>query len=145
MRTKLNADITDLSCEAEVKAIYDFACPLWRGAVTWRLVKIRPLKRERAELDSEEKHQRDLLRQVKAARLAAGEADEPVPTELKRDEVPGGKIALGSLLSTAGGKAKLAPTTSAFAADDDGGRGGGGAAGGGATRRDRLDSPGRGG
>ena len=86
-------------------------------------------KRERAELDSEEKHQRDLLRQVKAARLAAGEADEPVPTELKRDEVPGGKIALGSLLSTAGGKAKLAPTTSAFAADDDGGRGGGGAAG----------------
>jgi DNA/RNA-binding protein KIN17 len=84
-------------------------------------------KRERAELDSEEKHQRDIQRQVKAARLAAGEdALEPAPTELKRDEVAGGgKIALGSLLPQGGGvlggkaRAQAVPKPAAFGMDDD--------------------------
>ena len=77
-------------------------------------------KRERSELDSEEKHQRDIQRQVKAARrVADGDPDE-APTELKRDDVAG-KIALGGIgASTLGsGKAKLVqPPASVFGMAD---------------------------
>ena len=89
-------------------------------------------KRERSELDSEEKHQRDLLRQVKAARKAAGEEEEVAPTELVREEA-GGKIALalGGTPALAGGKAKLVAPPSAFFDAADGEAGGGSSSGGG--------------
>jgi DNA/RNA-binding protein KIN17 len=74
-------------------------------------------KRERSELDSDEKHQRDVQRQVKAARLAVGGAEEVnEASELVRDEGDG-KIALAGLGGTlGGGKAKLVVPREGFCA-----------------------------
>jgi len=83
-------------------------------------------KRERNELDSEEKHQREIQRMVKKAR-ANGEVDgEPTgATELQRsgDEA---KISIGGLGAAlvGGGKARMVPraaVSSAFGDDDDDG------------------------
>ena len=77
-------------------------------------------KRERDALDSEEKHQRDIQRQVKQARLA-GELDDELaqPTELQRAH-DAERIRIGglgaALAST--GKAKLAVVPSVFGEDE---------------------------
>ena len=77
-------------------------------------------KRERDALDSEEKHQRDIQRQVKQARLA-GELDDELaqPTERQRAH-DAERIRIGglgaALAST--GKAKLAVVPSVFGEDE---------------------------
>lgn len=77
-------------------------------------------KRERDALDSEEKHQRDIQRQVKQARLT-GELDDELaqPTELQRAH-DAERIRIGglgaALAST--GKAKLAVVPSVFGEDE---------------------------
>jgi len=63
-------------------------------------------KRERYELDSDEKHQRAIERQVKAARLSSGD-DAPAATELLRTD-PSEKVTCGfSASGKATGKSKL--------------------------------------
>lgn len=78
-------------------------------------------KRERTELDSEERHERDLLRQAKVARAAVGDdALASAATELRREN-PDQKVALamGSGLVSRG-KPKLAvPSCSAFGVGDE--------------------------
>ena len=72
-------------------------------------------KRERNDLDSEEKHQREIQRQVKAARLA-GEEDKPaVPTELQRG-VESAKVQIKNLQHAAPGglKSKMAASCGVF-------------------------------
>ncbi len=69
---------------------------------------------QRSELDSEEKHQRDIQRQVKAARHEA-EAAAPTSTELQRDD-PSAKISLGLGAALSSGKAKAPPAASAASA-----------------------------
>jgi DNA/RNA-binding protein KIN17 len=96
-------------------------------------------KRERSELDAEEKHQRDLERQAKAARLTGAGADGAQATELVR-AAEGEKIQIGgisSALSASTGKAKLLPGCSLFGESssvtgaDGGASGSNGGAGGG--------------
>ena len=97
-------------------------------------------KRERSDLDSEEKHQRDIQRMVKAAKLAGeGDGGPSESTELVRgaDEEKIALAGLGGAIS-GGGKARIVPRgPSAFGAADDeqagssSGGGGGSAAGGG--------------
>jgi len=88
-------------------------------------------KRERSELDSDEKHQRDLQRMVKAARVA-GEVDGgEEATELVRSDGQE-KIALslgGALGGGGGSKAKLALPKGAATFVDEEAAGGGGAGG----------------
>jgi len=78
-------------------------------------------KRERTELDSEERHERDLMKQAKIAREALGEAAlAPAATELRRDD-PEQKVSL-SIGGTFGAKAKVktsAPSCSMFAGVED--------------------------
>ena len=77
-------------------------------------------KRERDALDSEEKHQRDIQRQVKQARLA-GELDDELaqPTELQRAH-DAERIRIGGLGAalTSAGKAKLTVVPSVFGEDE---------------------------
>jgi len=95
-------------------------------------------KRERTELDSSERHERDLMRQAKAAREALGDgALAPSATELQRTD-PDQKVALslGGGGGPSKGKARLAAPLAAggaslFGADDGAGTSGGGGGGGG--------------
>jgi DNA/RNA-binding protein KIN17 len=89
-------------------------------------------KRERTELDSEERHERDLLRQAKVAREAAGEeALAPAATELRRDH-PEQKVTLA--IGGAGkGKPKLASCSAFGDTGEEEPPGDGGAAGPGAS------------
>jgi hypothetical protein len=78
-------------------------------------------KRERTELDSEERHERDLLRQAKIAREAAGEdAMAPAATELRREN-PDQKVtlAIGGGLNGKGKPKLAAPGCSAFCGGDE--------------------------
>jgi len=104
-------------CEVDETEKGWFVTYIDRDPETLRRLEARA-KRERSELDSEEKHQRDLERQVKIARSLEGGGQPPAPTELKRAD-PSEKVAFGIPASSkpAAAKAKL-PSCALFSADE---------------------------
>ena len=107
-------------CEVDETEKGWFVTYIDRDPETLRKMEERA-KRERSELDSEEKHQRDIQRLVKAARAEGGVADAPAATELQRDDpeakvefkVPFAKGPLGK-----GPAAKPKPAAASFFADE---------------------------
>mmetsp|Transcript_7481 Transcript_7481/g.12688 ORF Transcript_7481/g.12688 Transcript_7481/m.12688 type:complete len:412 (+) Transcript_7481:66-1301(+) len=97
-------------CEVDETEKGWFVTWIDRDPETLRKVEAKA-KRERTDLDSEEKHMRDLERQVKAARAAAPEEEFAGPSELKRND-PDEKVSCTCNLSkAASGKAKLSESS----------------------------------